>query len=296
MLKKQLLSYLPPRIVRAVAALPDGIDEMATELRLRQNAPASVTCGGKNRCFDENGRLCPADKALRATPSEMRDCLALLTHSSLYSYGECINQGFLPFGDGNRAGICGDAIVNNGAVSGFRTVSGINLRVSRHVRDCAFKAVRRILELGGVGALIIAPPGGGKTTLLRSIAALLSDGAYGTPKRVAIADERGELCVSELRMGLVDIMSGVPKAKAIELLCRSMSPQFLVCDEIASADSLPLLQAVNSGVSVIASAHAGCVDELLRRPFAVELLRSAAFPLIITLGSDYSYEMEEYKP
>ncbi len=293
MLKKQLLPYLPPRLCKAVAALPDGVDETATELRLRFEAPVSVTAGGKNRCFDADGVLCSADKALRCTASELQECLSLLTQSSLYSFSESIKQGFLPFGDGNRAGICGDGVVKNGVSEGFRRIYSINMRVSRHLRDCGYKAARRISECGG--ALIISPPNGGKTTLLRSIAALLAEGAVSSPKRVALADERGELFVPELRAGLVDAISGVPKAKAIELLCRSMSPQYVFCDEVSPAESSALLQAVNSGVAVVASAHAEDVVSMQKRPFLAELTASGAFPLIITLKSDYSYDTEEYR-
>ncbi len=296
MLKQQLLAYLPQRVARAVAALPSGVDEGATELRLRLEAPISVTVGGKNRCFNADGVICPMENAMRCSAEELRETVALLTRSSLYSFGESIKQGFLPFGKGNRAGICGDAIVKDGAVCGFRSVYAVNLRVSRHVRLCGMKAARRITELGGVGALVISPPGGGKTTLLRSVADLLSSEALSSPKRVALADERGELFVPELHKSLVDVMLGVPKVRAVELLCRSMSPQFLVCDEISPTESASLLQAANAGVSLIASAHAGSLAELCRRPFAAELLAAGVFPLVISLKNDYTYETEEYVP
>lgn len=296
MLKKQLLSYLPTRLQVAVAALPQGVDETATELRLRLCAPASVTAGGKNRCFDERGKLCAIENAICCSEEELRDCVALLTESSLYSFGESIKQGFLPFGEGNRAGICGDGIVKNGALYSFRRIYGINLRVSRHVRECGFKAVRRMADMGFVGALVISPPGGGKTTLLRSIAALLAEGAVGVPKRVALADERAELFVPQLRRGLVDVISGVPKAQAMELLCRSMAPQYLICDEISSAESPFVLQAMNAGVSVVASVHAETKEALEKRPFAKPLLESGAFPLLISLKENYNYEIEVNAP
>ncbi len=292
MLKRRLLPYLPPRIQAAVAALPEGVDETATELRLRADAPASVTSLGKNRCFDEHGRLCGIEKALRCSEKELSDCIALLTQHSLYSFGESMKHAYVPFGEGCRAGIGGEAIVKDGVVLGFRRVLSINLRVSRFVRDCGYKAALQIAKHGG--ALIYSPPACGKTTLLRSIALLLADGSVGRPCRVAVADERGELYVPELRAGLVDVISGVEKGRATELLCRSMAPQYIICDELGANDEEPCLQALNTGVATVASVHAGTREGLLRRPFVKRLLDSNAFPLLIRLSPDYSYETEEY--
>ncbi len=294
MLKKRLSDYLPLRIRLAVEALPEGIDQAATELRLRRDAPISVTACGKNRCFDSRGRLCGVDGALRCTAAELNECVALMTQHSLYSYGESLKQAYIPFGEGCRAGICGEGIVNGGVLTGFRTVLSINMRVSRFLRDCGYKAALEIARRGG--ALLYSPPACGKTTLLRSISRLLSDGSLGKAYRLAIADERGELFVPELAEGLVDVISGVEKAKAMELLCRSMSPQYIVCDELTASDADSCLQALNAGVATVASVHAETKEGLLRRPFVKRLLDSGAFPLLIRLSPDYSYETEEYEP
>ncbi len=291
---KSLIPYLPSRLRLAVERLPSEAHTHATELRLRLDAPLSVTLRGKNLCFDAQGRYTAPPDGYRCDKAELDTCVDLLTRSSLYCYGEYVAKGYIPFGNGGRAGICGEAIVKDGRVEGFRSIWGINLRVRRFVADFGLAAARRIAEKGLCGALVYSPPDRGKTTLLSSVAYLLSTGALGKVYRVAVADERGELFVPQLRQGLADGMWGVPKAQAIELLCRSMSPQVIVCDELAPEDALPLSQVLGTGVTVLASAHGGSRDELLRRPFIRSLLDMGAFPLLVGIGADYSYRVEEY--
>ena len=290
----RLLPYLPPRLAVAVAKLPREARDVATELRLRMSAPASLTVGRKNRCFNAYGRFCPIGEGITCSEEELKECLTLLSRASLYSFGDSIRQGFLPFGDGCRAGICGEGIVRDGVLTGFSRVYGISLRLKRFIGDFGFEAARRMTEKGLRGALVYSPPNCGKTTLLKSIALLLGNGSMGTAYKVAIADERGELFVPELRGGLIDALCGVKKCTAIELLCRSMSPQVLICDELAYEDGAVLSQVLGMGVAVVASVHASTAEELRRRPFVAALLDKGAFPLIIGLKADFSYKVEEY--
>ena len=290
----RLLPFLPQGLGFAVAKLPKEASSVATELRLRANAPVSLTLGGKNRCFNGDGRFCPVGQGIVCGEKELEECLSLLSRSSLYSFGDCIKQGYLPFADGCRAGICGEGIVRDGVLTGFSRVYGISLRLKRFISDFGFEAARRITEKGVRGALIYSPPNCGKTTLLKSLALLLSNGSMGRAYKVAVADERGELFVPELRGGLVDALCGVKKSIAIELLCRSMSPEVLICDELSADDGAALMQVLGMGVAVVASIHAATAAELKRRPFAAALLDKGAFPLLIGIDNSFGYTVEEY--
>jgi len=290
----RFIPYLPARIGLAVSKLPKEALNGATELRLRANAPTSLTISGKNRCFNENGRFCGVDKAIRADDKEIAECLSLISRSSMYSFGDTIKQGYIPFGEGCRAGLCGQGIVRDGALAGFSRVYGINLRLKRFIGDYGYEAVRRITEKGLRSALVYSPPNKGKTTLLKSIAWLLSNGSMGKAYKVAVADERGELFVPELQNGLVDAVCGVKKTKAMELLCRSMSPEVLICDELSYEDGATLSEYMGTGVAVIASIHGQTLEELKSRPFVGALLGRCAFPLLIGIGDNYGYEVEEW--
>ena len=285
---QSLLAYLPLSIARAVTSAPQSITDSLTEIRLRLGGPLSLTSGGKNCCINGEGKPCLPSVAFVCTEEHIAECLSLLTKGSLYSYGDALCQGYLPFGNGGRAGICGEARVQNGVITGFSTVYGINLRLCRFFPDYGAEAARHIKQGGLKGALIYSPPNRGKTTLLRSIASKL-----GEKYRVAIADERGELYVHQLRSGLIDRLTGLKKSHALTMLCRSMSPQVIICDELAPEDETALHNALGVGVCIVASAHGESAASVTARPFIGRLIEAGAFPLLIGIGEDYGYRVEE---
>ena len=287
---RRLTPYLPAGIAKAAVSLPDFLKPSLTEIRLRLNGPVSVTAGGKNRYFDTNGRLCGANEAIVCTQNDINECVSLLTGASLYSRGDELRAGYLPFGEGCRAGICGEAIVRDGVLTGFAKIYSVNLRVSRFIKDFGLRAAEHIAEPYPKGALVYSPPGMGKTTLLRSIAARLSE-----KYRVALADERCELYVPQLAPGMTDVMRGLKKSEALPMLCRSMSPQFIVCDELAPEDEDALMNAFGSGVCIVASAHADSAESLKNRPFLGRLLKTGAFPILIELEEGFKYTVKEYE-
>ena len=72
--------------------------------------------------------------------------------------------------------------------------------------------------------------------------------------------------------------------QAMEQALRSMSPGIIICDEIGSEqDVRAVRQCVNSGVRLIATAHARSKDELLSRPALKRILSTGAFSTLIFL-------------
>lgn len=282
------MHYLPPRFLPAVHALPPALQRGITEVRLRLEKPFSITAGGKNLLPDLTGTLRDVPHALRVTRADLDDMLARLTEGSLYAFEECIGNGFLPLPDGCRAGIAGNAFPapeGTGRLL-FHEITSVNLRVSRFLPEFARPLTDRLGESDFTGgALVISPPAGGKTTFLRSAAWLLSTGSR--PRRVGIADERSELWIPD---GLCDRITGCPKARAIELLTRTMSPEFLICDELGAGEEASILAAQNTGVRLIASVHGGSVTEALRRPCVRQLCDAGVFSLLVLLHPTYRVE------
>ena len=88
------------------------------------------------------------------------------------------------------------------------------------------------------------------------------------PLRVAVVDERGEFRdEAEMQNALIDLLDGYPKGEGIEQATRTLAPELIICDEIGGMrDAQAILEAMNSGVPLAASAHAGSFEELMRRP------------------------------
>ncbi|MBQ3111968.1 MAG: stage III sporulation protein AA [Firmicutes bacterium] len=217
----------------------------------------------------------------------------LLTQGSLYALAEELRRGWLTLPGGHRVGLCGHAVLDAGRIATQRELSSFNIRIARAVPGCAAPLLPYLLPNQSSGgrlrsALLISPPGGGKTTLLRDIAAQLSRLRY----RVGIADERGEIAamqqgLPQLPLGLrCDVLSAAPKAEAMQLLLRSMSPQVLLCDALGTpAVAEAVADAARCGVAVVATAHGGDVAELRRRPVLRELLAAQAFGRLVLLSA-----------
>ncbi|MCH5183051.1 MAG: hypothetical protein J1E00_02655 [Oscillospiraceae bacterium] len=276
------MHYLPPRFLPVIQALPEALAKQITEVRLRLEKPFSITAGGRNLLPDETGCLRTTADALRVTRGDLEEMLSRLTEGSLYAFEEPLGNGYLPLPDGCRAGVAGETILSPGGRLRFRRITSVNLRISRFLPSFARPLTDRLREGSPVGALIISPPAGGKTTFLRSAAWQLSTGVR--PYRVGIADERGEL---EIPDGLCDRITGCEKAKAIELLTRTMSPEYLLCDELGVGEEGPLLAAQNTGVRLIASVHGGCLEEATQRPCARTLLEAGLFGYLVLLEPGY---------
>ncbi len=246
---------VPMRIVNKLKQLSDMGQityENTTELRLRENRPVSITFDGKNIALAE-----------RLTAEEISECAAKLCRGSVYAHGDTIKEGYISVGGGVRVGVCGTLAPDG---RGVREFTSLNIRLPHIVRGVCEPLIKSCLQDGKIrSALIYSVPGEGKTTLLRDAAAKFGG---ELSRRVCIVDSRGELYIEELfRDTLCDVLSGYPKGVGIEIATRTLSPELIVCDELGGeTETRAILQAQNSGVPIIASAHASSVSELLSRP------------------------------
>ena len=199
--------------------------------------------------------------------------LEIATQASAHTALERVRNGFFTVRGGHRIGICGSGVVRDGEVRNLRQLSSLAIRVAREVPGLSAAVLDRLWS-GGVlqSTLLLSPPGGGKTTLLRDLIRAVSDGEGGPALRVGVADERGELAAMyqgepQFSIGRqTDVLDGCPKGPALLMLLRGMNPQVLAADEItAPEDAAALEMAANCGVSLLCTAHAGSLEELKAR-------------------------------
>lgn len=249
-LSDRLISCMPDRLIREIDKFCGADFEDITEIRIRVSQPASLTVLGNNIPLE-----------FRITSFEMNEFVSKLCNGSVYAHGSGINDGYIEFSDGIRIGVCGKCI--DGKVS---SIYSLNIRIPHFVRWVSDPIIKRYcLEKRISSMLIYSLPGVGKTTLLRDMASKLSCEHH---RRVALIDTRSELYIPELfKDSLCDVFSGYPRAKAIEIATRTLSPEVLICDEIGgTSEAESILAAQNTGVPLIASAHASNLHELLLRP------------------------------
>jgi stage III sporulation protein AA len=284
---------LSDRIGKYLKSLPDEIKNQAQEIRLRVNRPVSVCCTNGIYFLSKNGRLacCPGGDMILADKSDIEESFRNICSYSIYSHQNEIKNGYITLCGGHRVGISGTAVFHEGSVSGMRDISSVNIRIAREITGSADELFSVLNHNVASGLLIAGAPASGKTTILRDIARQLSSGICGTIKKVTVVDERGELAGTYMGMaqndlGLCsDVLNGYPKAEGIMQAIRSLSPEFIICDELGGNDEVRAVeQGLNAGVSMISSIHAGSIDEFLKRKQAIALLETGAFGSVAMLN------------
>lgn len=264
-----LLRILPPPLRQEVDRL--GRDSLQ-ELRLRLGGRIQLVCAEGARYLD-----------LTATD---QDLSFLVNAASRYSPWAAATaaKGYITAPGGHRIGLCGEAVVKDGIVTGIRSVTSLCVRVARDFPGIAARAA----GLSG-NLLILGPPGSGKTTLLRDLIRQISQ-----RETVAVVDERGELFPSGFDTGgRTDILTGCGKAQGVEMVLRTMGPACIAVDEItAKEDCTALTEAGWCGVRLLATAHAASRTDLEKRSVYRPLWEARLFHTALILGSDKSWHAE----
>ena len=269
---------LLPYVLRGPARLMDEMDKTRVEeFRLRMGQPPTVLLPDGERIF----------ASIPVTGKELTSVLEIASAASAHAVRDSLRNGYITARGGFRVGFGGQAASREGAVAGFVHISSAVIRITKEIHGVADEILPRITGDGVIqSTLILSPPGGGKTTVLRDM--IRQCGAGG--RRVAVADERGEL--SAMRDGMpqmdlgsyTDVIAGCQKAQAAMMLLRAMNPEILAMDEItAPADAEALQSAANCGVTLFATAHGNGIEDLVRRPMYRRLLDGGLFTRLVTI-------------
>lgn len=249
------------------------------ELRLRLNLPAELVTQNGSVWLDQ-----------KVKSEDLRFCVNVASKYSPWA-AKTVSFGYITAPGGHRIGLCGSVTSDCKTISGIHDLTSICIRVSRDFPGIAMDSAK-ITD----SVLIIGKPGSGKTTFLRDFIRQLSNSGSET---VCVVDEKeeifprvqGEFCYP--RGDKTDILSSCDKAYGIEMSLRNMTPSVIAVDEItAKEDCDALLHAGWCGVRLIATAHAGDLNDFLTRPIYRSVIESKLFPTIIVLHHDKTWHIE----
>jgi len=214
--------------------------------------------------------------------------ISRISRQSLYAFEEQIREGFLTIPGGHRVGLAGHVVYEHGVVKTMRYLSGLNIRISHEIKGCSDELMPFVvLNTVILPTLIIAPPGGGKTTLLRDFVRNLSRQC-----NVAVVDERSEIAgcymgISQRDLGpFCDVLDGCKKAEGVRMMIRSMAPQVVAVDEIGTSEDIAALSyALTSGCSLLATIHGETLSQVRQKKEFQAVFENRMFERYILLDN-----------
>lgn len=298
-LDKNISNVLSPNLRRVIAAVHADILKKTNEIRVRVNKPLLLIAGKTDYMVTDGGH--PASdwqQAYICTNDDIQRTFQLISKNSLYALEQELRMGYVTINGGHRIGLAGQAVVHCGEMRTLKNISSMSIRIAHEIKgssDFIFPYVveneRQIMS-----TLIISPPRCGKTTLLRDLIRLASSDSPGFKfqgVQVGVVDERSEIAACQngiptLDLGQrTDVIDGCPKSAGMLMLIRAMAPQVIATDELGrEEDATAIREALNAGVSVIATVHGKNIEEVACRPFIGELIKQKYFDRYIVLDDE----------
>lgn len=284
----EILRYFPNKIYQIFFNLFQEnnkiIDELQ-EIRMRTDRPIILRLREKDFILQYN-----------IPQSEILQIVERLCENSIYAYKNQICEGFITVRGGHRVGLTGSCVIENGKIVNVKYISSLNFRIAREVLNCSTRVLREIIDIENksiYNTILVAPPGRGKTTILRDVIRRLSNGIDEINfkgKTCGVVDERGEIAamykgVPQNDVGIrTDIIENVTKNQGIHMLVRTMAPEIIACDEIGSSDDVDAIHyALYSGVKGIFTMHGKNIEDIKNNRQIYELIENREIQKVVFL-------------
>ena len=283
-----ILRYFPNKIYQIFSNLfQENIKliEEVQEIRIRANRPIILKLRERDLMLQYD-----------IQQSEILQIVERICENSIYAYKNQICEGFVTVQGGHRIGITGSCVIENGKIINVKYISSLNFRIAREILNCSTRILREVIDVENktiLNTIIVAPPGKGKTTVLRDLVRRLSNGIDEINFRgkvCGVVDERGEIAamykgVPQNDVGIrTDIIENVDKYKGIHMLIRTMAPEIVACDEIGSKEDVEAIHyALFSGVKGIFTMHGKNIEDIKNNKQVYELVENREIQKVIFL-------------
>ena len=103
-------------------------------------------------------------------PEEIEEIFEKICENSIYTYTKQISEGFITIKGGNRVGITGSAVIENGKIININYISSLNFRVAREIIDVSASLLEYVLDLKNntiYNTIIASSPGARKNDYIK---------------------------------------------------------------------------------------------------------------------------------
>ena len=268
--------------------------DSVSEIRFRSGGYITLTIRNSTYFFDYNGDLYnkPSSHCVKIDKDDFDRLFLSLCDYSVHKHTDTLKRGYISLENGVRIGVCSKAAYDGDELVSVNEIGSLNVRIPREVRGFSRPVAKKIFATSTPSIIVAGMPNSGKTTFLKDLALTLADGEISPCKKVCIVDERNEFQTENELAQRADILSGFKKPLGIEIAVRTMSPEVIICDEIASMNELEKIKyGFSCGAAFALSVHIGNAEELFTKPIIKELIATGEFSYIVYLD-EYKYKTE----
>lgn len=294
-MRDELFKYFPENFNKTFLLIEDKELNDLEEIRFRSAKPVMLYKPDGGYYLTLEGKLSRdiRQKCVYMEENDLKMLFFSLTKHSVYAYEAEIKNGFLTLDNGYRVGLAGTVLHDAAKIKGFKNINAMNIRIPRQMKGISKALVPYISDAGSIlNTLVISAPQLGKTTLIRDIARAAGNGEGLRRHKVCVIDERSEIAAlkdgtPQFSVGLeTDVLDNIHKSEGMVLALRALSPDLIITDEIGrEADLSAIREVLNSGVTILATAHGNSLSDLKKRLFFNKLIAEKAFDRLVFLSN-----------
>ncbi|MBQ3235586.1 MAG: Flp pilus assembly complex ATPase component TadA [Clostridia bacterium] len=265
--------FLPEKLIKELSALKN---KPLNEIRIRKDCPVKVVINGEVKILNK----------ISLSEAEIERVILRLCKNSIHAYEEQIKRGFITSDNGERVGIAGEFVKENGSILAIKNVTSLCVRIPNEVNGVSNKFYDKFYKNTGGSVLVLSKAGVGKTTFIRDLALNISKNEN---KNVVVVDERNEIALKGVKNKksnhCLDVLTYADKHFGFTQAIRTLNPDVIVTDElVCEEDAISLVDTVYGGVDVIATAHAKSIEGFYLRKRFSTLKNSKVFDYYVVIS------------
>lgn len=150
----EVIEYFPEKIKEDIIIFikaNNNIEELIEEIRLRINQNITLKIGQDLVILNH-----------KLTKQELSETFENICEKSIYAYTKQISEGFITIKGGNRVGLTGSCVIENGKIININYISSLNFRISRQVKEVSIPILKHIIDIQNntiFNSIIASSPG-----------------------------------------------------------------------------------------------------------------------------------------